>query len=311
MGTQGTDVIVIMGADWAKMRAEEVRAQLGVGICSKCGLPVQSGVCDGCGLSMQAAESITKFLEKKVVDRELRKIDFCVDCGEGVPLTCLNQYPEYKGGDLEEIPKDEYEEFLAVHGNHNREELVGVDFLGPWPISRQDWREPVREDLFPVKNAAGEVFIMRRWREKIYDPFCYELLHGRISLRVVDVRFCAEDILAHLRFKRSLVSADTLSDFIEGVQLKLEEEATGVLEDFINELYRPSSENISNPVNPLVFCFRHKGMYEAIKDLVERSHFSQSEKSFFLSFIEEDSLKPDGILGLEVKMDFTHLLSVK
>jgi hypothetical protein len=103
----------------------------------------------------------------------------CTECNAIMNMTEWDLSPHYawNEGEIKELEMDDRKAFLQRHRGHKTEELTP---LTP-PISDKPYAEPLKTCYFEATNGA-ERFLIKRWRDKIDDPFAYEIIEGSIEL---------------------------------------------------------------------------------------------------------------------------------
>jgi hypothetical protein len=107
------------------------------------------------------------------------KLIRCVKCNDLINMTEWDFLPEYiwNSGSIKEIEGNDRDTFLHRHKGHEMQELTPVSPL----LSDMPYTEPVKTCYFEATNGK-ERFLIKRWRNKIDNPFAYKIINGRIEI---------------------------------------------------------------------------------------------------------------------------------
>ena len=103
----------------------------------------------------------------------------CTECNAIMNMTEGDRSPHYAwdDGEIKEIAMDDRKAFLQKHKGHRTEQLSPLSS----PISDKPYSEPLKTSYFEATNGT-ERYLVKRWRNKIDDPYTYEIIEGRIEL---------------------------------------------------------------------------------------------------------------------------------
>ena len=125
----------------------------------------------------------------------------CITCNEIFSRTPFDQWPEYKNVSglshdaYREIEKDDFQDFLKHHRNHQMEDLEVVEDSF---VSEKPYSEPAKVSYFKATNGK-ERFVIKKYRERIDEPLTYQLIHGDYSLKLLRLEIQSEEIIKQLR----------------------------------------------------------------------------------------------------------------
>jgi hypothetical protein len=119
----------------------------------------------------------------------------CTTCNEAFLKTPWDQHPEYETISGRRVERDDLNEFLKIHREHQLQELrVIADSF----VSEKAYLEPVKISYFKA-TADRETFMIRRFRERIDEPLRYQVIPGGYSLKCARVEIQARAIAAQLK----------------------------------------------------------------------------------------------------------------
>jgi hypothetical protein len=103
---------------------------------------------------------------------------WCRNCGAIHHVTPFDRAPMYarNGGEIVEMPANDWREFMARHSGHRLDSMVatGSDY---YPTGSAV--DPMSVRYFEVSNGS-ETLLVRRKRANIEEPFRYDLIDGRL-----------------------------------------------------------------------------------------------------------------------------------
>ncbi len=111
-----------------------------------------------------------------------KALTWCVQCNVLALFSPLDRAPEYhnEGGQWKVIERDDQAAFMHAHRGHHLEELYPIE--GSF-ISSQDYAEPTKTSYFEVTNGRQR-FVVKKVRKSILDTQRYELIPGKLRLRL-------------------------------------------------------------------------------------------------------------------------------
>ena len=145
----------------------------------------------------------------------------CSECNAIMNMTEGDFSPQYawNGGEIKEIAMDDREAFLQKHKGHKTEQLTPLTS----PISDKPYSEPLKTSYFEATNGT-ERFLIKRWRNKIDDPFAYEIIEGRIELTNGALRIQATAIQKQMHAENdSLIPEEKVNYFIHSLRKEVEQ----------------------------------------------------------------------------------------
>ena len=145
----------------------------------------------------------------------------CVECNEVMNETEWDLHPHYEWseGEIKETERNDRTPFLERHRGHETEKLTP---LMP-PLSDRPYSEPVKASFFEATNGA-ELFVIKRWRTRIEDPFTYEIIEGRLEITTGSVRAQTAAIKKQLQSEEdSPISGEKVHRFIQAVRKEMEQ----------------------------------------------------------------------------------------
>jgi hypothetical protein len=151
----------------------------------------------------------------------------CTTCNAIMNMTEGDFCPHYawNDGEIKEMEMDDRKAFLQKHKGHNTEQLTP---LTP-PISDKAYSEPLKTSYFEATNGT-ERFLIKRWRDKIDDPYAYEIIEGRIELTNGTLRVQTAAIKKQIQAENdSLISEKKVNCFIQAVRNEVKQLDPGAL----------------------------------------------------------------------------------
>ena len=216
----------------------------------------------------------------------------CTDCDE---LICFTQYdtvPEYEflqdKGDFVEIYSNERTSFINEHSKHRVEELkINKDSF----VREGSYTDPMGEGYIEATNGR-EDFVIRRWRKGVNAPYDYQLIRGRIKVRVEKIEVQKSNIRKQMEFDFGKMPVSKIDAFISVYEKMVSYMDPGWIEIELFETDSPA------------LCFG-KGNNEMIKKLMEVSEeiFSGEELKNLNQFILDNN-SYDGVITLMVTRQF-------
>jgi hypothetical protein len=146
---------------------------------------------------------------------------WCRNCDAVHHVTSFDKAPlySYSAGELEQIPSDDWHEFMKEHEGHRLEPLRA---LGEKYFMNGSSSDPMSVAYVEVTNGQDRL-LLRQTRKSIYEPLNFELTAGRLIDQGVAVGIQATEIKQEMRYHFEW-SAEPLAD--EKIQLFIE-----ILED--------------------------------------------------------------------------------
>lgn len=253
-------------------------------------------------------------MEEKLLGREEefwgKEFLACVGCYEVNPIIKLT---EGGGGDprgAEEIKEEELN-FMARHvgKKHRFVKLVATNFF-----SDKLFFEPVRDGWYEVCDVYGrgsERFVIKESRSLIEEPFCYELLRGRIKTSVEEISLQEENIKKQLRQERPVWPDEKAEEIIEIIKGALEIDREYLLDKLSKQFsFLEKNGVIATTNHPLWFLLGLSPEFVNFLGCSVRPVCNPEEWSFISNFIEENK-GPDGLLAIRVKMRFRPVIIAK
>jgi hypothetical protein len=145
----------------------------------------------------------------------------CTECNAIMNMTEGDRSPHYawSDGEIKEIAMDDRKAFLQKHKGHKTEQLTP---LTP-PISDKPYSEPLKTSYFEATNGT-ERFLIKRWRDRIDDPFAYEIIEGRIAL--TNGALCIQETAIKKQIHAendSLIPEEKVNYFIHALRKEVEQ----------------------------------------------------------------------------------------
>lgn len=148
------------------------------------------------------------------------KLVRCVKCNEVMNMTEWDSYPQYMftNGEIKEIEVNDRKAFLQRHREHEMEKLTPVTPL----ITDKPYTEPVKTVYFEATNG-NKRFLIKMWRDRIDNPFTYEIIEGMIEIKNETVQVQTEAIRKQIRMEEIFhISDEQLDTFIEAIRKEVE-----------------------------------------------------------------------------------------
>ncbi|NWG01378.1 MAG: hypothetical protein HXY44_00815 [Syntrophaceae bacterium] len=125
----------------------------------------------------------------------------CKNCDDLFMKTPFDQLPEYEWDphhtpeNFRSLARDDFQDFLNHHQGHQLEHLKIIEdsFASEKPYS-----EPLKTSFFKATNGK-EIFVIKKFREKIDEPLKYQLVSGDFSLKLAGIEIQAEEISRQLK----------------------------------------------------------------------------------------------------------------
>ena len=216
----------------------------------------------------------------------------CVDCDE---LACFTRYdtlPEYEflqnKGDFVEIYTNDRTSFINKHSKHRVEELkINKDSF----ITESSYVDPTGDGYVEATNGR-EYFVIRRWKKGVNAPNNYQLIRGRIKVRIEKVEVQKNNIRKQMGFDFDKMPESKIDAFISAYETMVQSLDPGRMKMELFETDKP------------VLCFG-KVNDEMIKKLIKVSEeiFSREELNTLNQFILDNN-SYDGIFTLMVTRQF-------
>jgi hypothetical protein len=106
------------------------------------------------------------------------KYIWCRNCGAIHHVSSFDRSPLYQNvsGEVQEIPANDWQEFMAKHAGHKLEPLTatGKDYFPGGSAA-----DPMTAAYIEASNGS-ETLLLRRSRRSIDEPVRYEILKGRL-----------------------------------------------------------------------------------------------------------------------------------
>jgi hypothetical protein len=145
----------------------------------------------------------------------MKRLIHCIDCSALYALTPFDTAPEYRcsgfAGEISQSEKNDVAYSESLHGNHLQEELLILD---PALYSDGAYFDPCRVTYLTATNGK-ETFLIKKWRETVSGPVCYEQVHGRLAIKRTSS--IQEDALRRQLFyeiRNPALAEDTVRAFI-------------------------------------------------------------------------------------------------
>jgi hypothetical protein len=189
---------------------------------------------------------------------------WCRKCGAIHHVTPFDRYPIYafNNGEAQELPANDWREFMARHGGHKLEPLTST---GNNYFPHGSGYDPMSVAYVQVGNGE-ETFLLRRSRSSIERPFKYEIVHGRLLQAEPSLEIQADAISKEMKLHFSWPPAAPLNDdqissfiafFRESVRA-VDPRSTGASEDSETDENVSYCELSSDVVDDLIGrCRRH------------------------------------------------------
>lgn len=138
----------------------------------------------------------------------------CIHCNKVINITEWDLCPHFfwDGEEIKETEMDDREAFSQRHQGHKTEKLTPLTPL----LSDKPYTEPVKTCYFETTNG-NERFLIKQWRDKIDDPFAYEIVNGTIEIENGKVHVQTDALKKQLRMEGCISERD-LDIFIDAVQ---------------------------------------------------------------------------------------------
>lgn len=135
---------------------------------------------------------------------------WCRKCGAIHHVTPFDRYPAYAstGGEVQELPLNDWRDFMACHANHKLEPLTAT---GNNYFPDDSAYEPMSVGYVEVSNGA-ETLLLRRSRSSIEEPFGYEVVNGRLAQSEPFLEIQADVIRKEMKLHFSWAPAAPLTD---------------------------------------------------------------------------------------------------
>jgi hypothetical protein len=115
--------------------------------------------------------------------------------------TPMDQFPEYEWDpsrtpeNFQRIARDDFQDFLIHHQGHQLENLKIIEDSF---VSEKAYSEPLKTSFLKATNGK-EIFVIKKFREKIDEPLKYQLISGDYSLNCTHIEIQAGEISKQLK----------------------------------------------------------------------------------------------------------------
>ena len=142
----------------------------------------------------------------------------CINCDKIFMKTSFDQWLECK---VEFSPspesftgneRDDFQDFLKNHHGHQLEDLKIMEDSF---VSEKPYSEPVKLSYFKATNGK-ESFVIKKFRDNIYEPLKYQLLFGDYSLKCIGIEIQSKAIKRQMEmeFKGKPLSPKKIAAFL-------------------------------------------------------------------------------------------------
>ncbi len=142
----------------------------------------------------------------------------CKNCDDIFMKTPFDQFPEYEWEpdraqeDFRSLPRDDFRDFLTHHQGHHLENLKIIEDSF---VSEKTYSEPLKTSFFKATNGK-EIFVIKKFREKIDEPLKYQVISGDFSLKCASIEIQWEEISKQLKREiKPLLSQTQLDAFLK------------------------------------------------------------------------------------------------
>jgi hypothetical protein len=138
------------------------------------------------------------------------KYIWCRNCEAIHHVSSFDQSPVYQiaSGDVQEIPANDWREFMAKHAGHKLEPLTAT---GKGYFSGGSGADPMTAAYIEASNGS-ETLLLRRSRRSIDEPVRYEILKGRLVENGVGLEIQEKEIRKEMKLHFSWAPAAPLED---------------------------------------------------------------------------------------------------
>lgn len=125
----------------------------------------------------------------------------CKNCDTIFMKTPFDQSPEYEqdpsrtSENFRIIMRDDFQDFLIHHQGHQLENLKIIEDSF---VSEKAYSEPLKTSFFKATNGK-EIFVIKKFREKIDEPLKYQLISWDFSLNCTHIEIQAGEISKQLK----------------------------------------------------------------------------------------------------------------
>ncbi len=203
---------------------------------------------------------------------------WCRNCGAVHHVSAFDREPIYSfaGGEVEEMPANDWRDFMDRHAGHRLEPLkaTGDDYF---PGGKAF--DPMSAGYIEVSNGT-ETLLLRRSRSTIEEPFHYEIVNGRLVQTGVSLEVQEEAIRKEMKLHFCWAPGAPLADAKIARFVALFREVVREIDpDAVCESgYSDADDNV-------VYCRLHVAVIEALLDQCSR-HFHPAELVSLRRFIE-------------------------
>ncbi len=215
----------------------------------------------------------------------------CWRCSEVHRVTPFDKAPEYiwAGGEVKEIPRDDWGDFMRRHTGHR---LEGLKSVGDGYLASGQTIDPMKVDYIEVTNGQ-DLFLIRSSRKDIEEPLSFELLQGRLTPAGVSVEVQENEVRKEMKYHFPWSLSSPMTEEKIELFIKLFQEVAADLD----------SDEIEACGHSYADSLVEYGRLEpsAKEALMERcqSHFSPEEIEEIKRFISAH-LEDDGVMTLRL-----------